>query len=61
LPSRGYSCPGENGPEASVLSGLFLPKRDNFHLSEGILAQTRFSPKLNSKKNNSLGISVLIV
>jgi len=50
-PKRGYSRPCENGPGASVLSRLFSPKRDNFRSSKGILAQARFSPKLNPKKN----------
>ena len=49
-PKQGYSRPGENGPEASVLSIQFSPKRDNFRSSEGILAQALFSPKLNPKK-----------
>ena len=43
--------PGKNDLGASVLSGLFSPKRDNFRSSEGVLAQARFSPKLNPKKN----------
>jgi len=49
-PRREVLRPGENGPGTSVLSGLFPPKRDNFRSSEGILAQARFSPKLNPKK-----------
>jgi len=34
-PRQGYSRPGENGLGASVLSGLFSPKRKNFRSSEG--------------------------